>query len=192
MSSELARRLNFCACADHGLRPIEDPEGKLEWQWSRTSVCSINSRSRPAPTLRSSTRSRQVSEAIHCRPRAPSLDHKVLDVACGSGQFAVAIAPMVSQVVGVDLTPAMLAGTCACHCHGRRQRALEMLGLCCAPGRRRQLRRGGQQIDVPSCLRSRPQRYPRCVALVPTMAGCSCRICHPIPRRRLRSIRSSC
>jgi ubiquinone/menaquinone biosynthesis C-methylase UbiE len=33
---------------------------------------------------------------------------RVLDVGCGSGQFAVAIAPFVAQVTGVDLTPAML------------------------------------------------------------------------------------
>lgn len=38
----------------------------------------------------------------------PQADHRVLDVGCGSGQFAVAIASMVAEVVGVDLTPAML------------------------------------------------------------------------------------
>lgn len=39
---------------------------------------------------------------------APSPADRVLDVGCGSGQFAVAIAPRVAQVVGADLTPAML------------------------------------------------------------------------------------
>lgn len=39
---------------------------------------------------------------------SPRLGDRVLDVGCGSGQFAVAIAPLVAQVVGVDLTPAML------------------------------------------------------------------------------------
>ena len=33
---------------------------------------------------------------------------KVLDVGCGSGQFAVAIAAVAGEVLGVDLTPAML------------------------------------------------------------------------------------
>ncbi|CAN7514332.1 methyltransferase domain-containing protein [Phenylobacterium sp. LjRoot219] len=39
---------------------------------------------------------------------APQGAEHVLDVGCGSGQFAVAIAPRVAQVVGADLTPAML------------------------------------------------------------------------------------
>jgi ubiquinone/menaquinone biosynthesis C-methylase UbiE len=38
----------------------------------------------------------------------PVATDKVLDVGCGSGQFAVAIAPLVAQVTGADLTPAML------------------------------------------------------------------------------------
>lgn len=38
----------------------------------------------------------------------PRLTDQVLDVGCGSGQFAVAIAPLVGRVVGADLTPAML------------------------------------------------------------------------------------
>jgi ubiquinone/menaquinone biosynthesis C-methylase UbiE len=38
----------------------------------------------------------------------PSPTDRVLDVGCGSGQFAVAIAPLVAQVTGVDLTPEML------------------------------------------------------------------------------------
>lgn len=42
-------------------------------------------------------------EALHPRPT-----DRVLDVGCGSGQFAVAIAPRVAEVVGMDLTPAML------------------------------------------------------------------------------------
>lgn len=33
---------------------------------------------------------------------------RVLDVGCGSGQLAVALAPLVAHVTGVDLTPAML------------------------------------------------------------------------------------
>ncbi|CAN7457143.1 methyltransferase domain-containing protein [Phenylobacterium sp. LjRoot225] len=40
---------------------------------------------------------------------APAPTDRVLDVGCGSGQFAVAIAPHVAQVAGVDLTPEMLA-----------------------------------------------------------------------------------
>ena len=39
---------------------------------------------------------------------APHSAQRVLDVGCGSGQLAVAIAPRVARVVGVDLTPAML------------------------------------------------------------------------------------
>jgi ubiquinone/menaquinone biosynthesis C-methylase UbiE len=39
---------------------------------------------------------------------SPRQSDRVLDVGCGSGQFAVAIAPLVAQVVGADLTPAML------------------------------------------------------------------------------------
>ena len=39
---------------------------------------------------------------------APRPADRVLDVGCGSGQFAVAIAPLVARVVGADLTPAML------------------------------------------------------------------------------------
>jgi SAM-dependent methyltransferase len=42
-------------------------------------------------------------EALSPRPT----DH-VLDVGCGSGQFAVAVAPLVAHVTGADLTPAML------------------------------------------------------------------------------------
>jgi SAM-dependent methyltransferase len=38
----------------------------------------------------------------------PSADEAVLDVGCGSGQFAVALAPHVRHVTGVDLTSAML------------------------------------------------------------------------------------
>jgi SAM-dependent methyltransferase len=34
--------------------------------------------------------------------------HYLLDVGCGSGQFAVKVAPLVAEVLGVDLTPAML------------------------------------------------------------------------------------
>lgn len=43
-------------------------------------------------------------EALSPRPT----DH-VLDVGCGSGQFAIAAAPLVAHVTGADLTPAMLA-----------------------------------------------------------------------------------
>lgn len=39
------------------------------------------------------------------RPRA---DDRVLDVGCGPGHRAVALAPLVAQVTGLDLTPAML------------------------------------------------------------------------------------
>ena len=42
-------------------------------------------------------------EALSPRP-----SDRVLDVGCGSGQFAVAIASLVAHVVGADLTPAML------------------------------------------------------------------------------------
>jgi ubiquinone/menaquinone biosynthesis C-methylase UbiE len=38
----------------------------------------------------------------------PQAQHRVLDVGCGTGQFVVTIAPLVREVVGVDLTPAML------------------------------------------------------------------------------------
>lgn len=34
---------------------------------------------------------------------------RLLDVGCGSGRFAIQWAPLVAQVIGVDLTPAMLA-----------------------------------------------------------------------------------
>ncbi|HUD30960.1 MAG TPA: methyltransferase domain-containing protein [Novosphingobium sp.] len=34
--------------------------------------------------------------------------HRLLDVGCGSGQFAIRAAPLVAEVLGVDLTPAML------------------------------------------------------------------------------------
>lgn len=40
---------------------------------------------------------------------APRPTDRVLDVGCGTGQFAVAIAPHVAAVIGVDLTPEMLA-----------------------------------------------------------------------------------
>ncbi len=39
---------------------------------------------------------------------APHSGLRVLDVGCGTGQFAVTIAPLVAGVVGLDLTPAML------------------------------------------------------------------------------------
>jgi len=38
----------------------------------------------------------------------PQDSHRLLDVGCGSGQFAVKVAPVVAHVTGVDLTPAML------------------------------------------------------------------------------------
>jgi SAM-dependent methyltransferase len=38
----------------------------------------------------------------------PIAQDRVLDVGCGSGQFAVAISSLVAQVTGVDITPAML------------------------------------------------------------------------------------
>ena len=38
----------------------------------------------------------------------PHPQDRVLDVGCGSGQLAVALAPLVAHVTGVDLTPAML------------------------------------------------------------------------------------
>ena len=38
----------------------------------------------------------------------PTPDDRMLDVGCGTGRFAVAMAPLVGHVTGVDLTPAML------------------------------------------------------------------------------------
>jgi SAM-dependent methyltransferase len=38
----------------------------------------------------------------------PQAQDRVLDVGCGSGQLAVALAPLVAHVTGIDLTPAML------------------------------------------------------------------------------------
>jgi 2-polyprenyl-3-methyl-5-hydroxy-6-metoxy-1,4-benzoquinol methylase len=38
----------------------------------------------------------------------PTPSDRVLDVGCGSGQFAVSIAPLVAEVLGIDLTEAML------------------------------------------------------------------------------------
>ncbi len=38
----------------------------------------------------------------------PQAVDRVLDVGCGSGQLAVALAPLVAHVTGIDLTPAML------------------------------------------------------------------------------------
>jgi ubiquinone/menaquinone biosynthesis C-methylase UbiE len=38
----------------------------------------------------------------------PGAQDRVLDVGCGSGKLAVALAPWVAHVTGVDLTPAML------------------------------------------------------------------------------------
>jgi ubiquinone/menaquinone biosynthesis C-methylase UbiE len=38
----------------------------------------------------------------------PVPEDRVLDVGCGAGNMAVALAPLVAQVTGVDLTPAML------------------------------------------------------------------------------------
>ena len=38
----------------------------------------------------------------------PRPTDRVLDVGCGSGQFAIAVAPLVAHVTGADLTPAML------------------------------------------------------------------------------------
>lgn len=53
---------------------------------------------------RASTRADPLMALIEAAP-----EHRLLDVGCGSGQFAVAVARLVSEVVGVDLTPAMLA-----------------------------------------------------------------------------------
>jgi ubiquinone/menaquinone biosynthesis C-methylase UbiE len=38
----------------------------------------------------------------------PSPDDRMLDVGCGTGRISLALAPLVSHVTGVDLTPAML------------------------------------------------------------------------------------
>jgi 2-polyprenyl-3-methyl-5-hydroxy-6-metoxy-1,4-benzoquinol methylase len=38
----------------------------------------------------------------------PQPTHRLLDVGCGSGQFAVKVAPRVAHVTGIDLTQAML------------------------------------------------------------------------------------
>lgn len=38
----------------------------------------------------------------------PTEKDRVLDVGCGSGQFAVGMAPLVAGVTGIDITPAML------------------------------------------------------------------------------------
>jgi ubiquinone/menaquinone biosynthesis C-methylase UbiE len=38
----------------------------------------------------------------------PLPTHRMLDVGCGTGRFAVSIAPLFGHVTGVDLTPAML------------------------------------------------------------------------------------
>ncbi|HVY60602.1 MAG TPA: class I SAM-dependent methyltransferase, partial [Planctomycetota bacterium] len=40
---------------------------------------------------------------------APRGDERALDVACGPGLLAKAVAPRVREFVGVDLTPAMVA-----------------------------------------------------------------------------------
>src|SRR5262245_12906714 len=40
-------------------------------------------------------------------------DERVLDVGCGAGHTALAFAPRVREVVGLDLTPAMLAEAAA-------------------------------------------------------------------------------
>src|SRR5262245_2195694 len=38
----------------------------------------------------------------------PLPTERMLDVGCGTGRFAITMAPLVAQVVGVDLTAAML------------------------------------------------------------------------------------
>jgi ubiquinone/menaquinone biosynthesis C-methylase UbiE len=38
----------------------------------------------------------------------PTLDDRMLDVGCGTGRFAITLAPLVAKVVGIDLTVAML------------------------------------------------------------------------------------
>ncbi len=54
------------------------------------------------------SRSKNTSLAAFLDAVKPVRADRMLDVGCGTGRFAVAVAPLVAQVVGVDLTAAML------------------------------------------------------------------------------------
>lgn len=53
-------------------------------------------------------RSKDTSLSAFLDAVKPVLADRMLDVGCGTGRFAVTIAPLVAHVVGADLTPAML------------------------------------------------------------------------------------
>jgi 2-polyprenyl-3-methyl-5-hydroxy-6-metoxy-1,4-benzoquinol methylase len=55
-----------------------------------------------------SKHSRDPSLPIFLDAVKPTVAQRMLDVGCGTGRFAVSIAPLFGHVIGVDLTPAML------------------------------------------------------------------------------------
>lgn len=63
----------------------------------------------------------------------PQPAHRILDVGCGSGQFAVTVASLVKEVVGVDLTLAMIdqarAGAAAAGINNIRWEVADSLSL---------------------------------------------------------------
>jgi ubiquinone/menaquinone biosynthesis C-methylase UbiE len=98
---------------------------------------------------------------------APKGHELVLDVATGTGHNALSFAPHVRQVIGLDLTAAMLAEACGL----AQQRA--MSNVCFFQGDSECLPFANSSFDVVTC-RVAPHHFPDVASAVREMA----RVCH--------------
>lgn len=99
---------------------------------------------------------------------APQGHERVLDVATGTGHTALSLAPHVRYVVGLDLTPAMLAEACAL----ASKRGLDKVRFCLGDSER--LPFASNSFDVVTC-RVAPHHFPDVASAMREMA----RVCRP-------------
>jgi len=94
---------------------------------------------------------------------APPPDWRVLDVATGGGHTALALAPLVSEVVATDLTPEMLAAA------ERFIRAKGFTNVSFRPADAMALPFAEDEFDLVTC-RIAPHHFPDCAQFVREMA----------------------